>query len=533
MEVNQNPEAVQQAEPTPPPPIRSASSAAIEVSSKESKGWILGVCGGSLALAGTVVQIATASMVSKQGGSAMVSALSATNASLGFVAMLFNFVFLGGISLIGAAVGEGDPFKAGRFARLTVVIAFTAGLVATGVLIPCRTYILDIYGQDDVTEEAEPLFLILAAAFSLDVLNKALGGIMLGFMYAHILVMCSFFSVAVTIGLGLPLFLNTDLGLKAFGIAGAAGEVTQILAVSLFLLQRSQRERYGLVLSVSDITSSDVRTYLGSVGLLAYRSLLVETPYLITMILAIRLGTVQGAIFQFLHLQSKLVDNIVSGFAMAMNFMGSRLWAGGYHGAFWNLLFFFLFFLCTPLTVVFTSIALANGRGRLAELFAADDEKDDFDSVITGGVFAVYILVIVARGYYNMIEQTLIAMQEYKRLAVILSVSFLAYLAIALAGYFSNDFGILYLGTFVFYLCRIAGSGRVIKQLMRAHGLERFVKHTRSDPEHALKLTIDDPVVAKIFGGREKVAGRKTSLVEEQAHSPTDPQQIGKTLENV
>jgi len=463
---------------------------------------MLGIVGGLLAVAGTVVSLATASMVSKKGGSVMVSAQSATMASIGWASALFNFVLLGGTTLIAAAMGEGDPLKAGRFARLTFAVAIVAGAMGTAVLLPCRSYILDAFGQDDVKEAAKGLFSIVAGSFTMDVVTKGLSGIMFGFMYVHILVVIACLGSAVVLSIVFPLFLATELGLKAFGIAFVAGQIVVATAQLGFLLMRAQRERYGLGLCLSGISSDDVRAYLGSIGLLAYRSVLVETPYLITVLLAIRLSPEHGAVFQFLHLQTKLAENIVSGFAVAMNFMGGRLWSAGYHGAFWNLLWFFSVCLAGPIVLIFTVIAIAKGRGSLANDFAANDEKEDFDAILTDGAFSVYVLVVFARGLYSLVEQTLVGAQDLLRLAVILTISFVAFISVAVAGYASDDFTVLYLGTLIFYLCRILGGSWAIRQLKRAHGMEMFVKYTRSDPEYALKLTIDDPLVAKVFGGR-------------------------------
>jgi len=306
----------------------------------------------------------------------------------------------------------------------------------------------------------------------------------------------------VAIALVFPLFLGTDLGLDAFGYAAVASEVVVIACTLLYLLQGSRRARYGLGSCLSGITMVDLYACLGSTGLLSIRSFIVETPYFLSSILAIRMSPVHGTVFQFLYLQTKLIDNIVSGFAMAMNFMGSRLWAGGYYGAFWILFLWFVIAMCTPLAIVFTSIAIAKGRGSLANDFAKEDEAADLDALMTTGVFVAYVLVIVARGYYNMFEQALVATQQLGQLAGTVTVSCLLFLACALTGYFSDNFTVLYLGTLVFYVCRIVGAALVLRKLGRVHGLEKFERFTRSDPEHALKLTIDDPAVAQVFGGK-------------------------------
>merc|ERR1711948_185253 len=107
------------------------------------------------------------------------------------------------------------------------------------------------------------------------------------------------------------------------------------------------------------------------------------------------MSPVHGTVFQFLYLQAKLVDNIVGGFAMAMNFMGTRLWAGGYYGAFWIFLFWCLIVVCTPIAIIFMIIALVKGRGSLASDFGKDEEAADLDALMTEGAFAIYILVIL------------------------------------------------------------------------------------------------------------------------------------------
>mmetsp|Transcript_22503 Transcript_22503/g.70734 ORF Transcript_22503/g.70734 Transcript_22503/m.70734 type:complete len:536 (+) Transcript_22503:120-1727(+) len=501
---------------------RAVSSSAVVEVSKQSRTWMLGVAGGVLAFAGTAMSLATASMVSKKGGSVMVSAQSATMASIGWAAMLFNFVLLGGTTLISAAMGEGDALKAGRFARLTVAVATVAGVLGTAVLLPCRTHILDAFGQEEVKEAAEDLFIVLAAFFALDVVNKGLSGIMFGLMYIHILVGIACLGTGAVLGIAFPLFLATELGLQAFGIALGAGEVVVAVITLGFLLQRTQRERYGLGLWLSGISSGEVRAYMGSIGLLAYRSIIVETPYLITVLLAIRMSPEHGAVFQFLHLQTRLSENIVAGFAVAMNFMGARLWSAGYHGAFWNLLCFFLVCLATPIVFVFTGIAIAKGRGSLADDFAANDEKEDFDAILTGGTFAVYVMVVAARGLYSLVDQTLVGAQDLLRLSFILTISFMAFISVALAGYASDNFTVLYLGTLVFYICRIVGGFWAIRHLLRAHGMEMFVRGTRSDPEHALKLTINDPLVAKVFGGKVKESTTPVERAGETVGRPTE-----------
>jgi len=480
---------------------RSASAASIQVS-KNSRSWLLGIAGGLLAFAGTAVDIATTGMVSKEGGTVMVSALAATRSSIGWVGSLFSFLFLGGIALIGYAMGENDPIKAGRVTRLLIAIAFGAGLVGTLVLLPTGSYILDIFGQDDVTDEGLGLFQIFAATFFIDTTNKAIGGIMLGLMFVHVLVGIAILNSAIVIALVFLLFLQTELGLKAFGIAGVCGELLFLALSVIFLGQASRRKRYGLRFSLSDITKEDVRDCIANTGLLSIRSLIVETPYFVSMILSIRMSAVHGTVFQFLYLQSKLVDNIVGGFAMAMNFMGARLWGGGYHGAFWIILLWFLICMCTPLVVIFASIAISKGRGSLASDFGNDEDVAELDALMSTETFVIYILILLARGYYNMLDQALIASKQLGKLAIIVSISCAAFLACALAGDSSDNFTVLYLGTLVFYICRIIGDASVLWQLGREHGLEKFERNTRSDPEYALKLTITDPTAAQVFGGK-------------------------------
>merc|ERR1711959_725302 len=108
----------------------------------------------------------------------------------------------------------------------------------------------------------------------------------------------------------------------------------------------------------------------------------------------------------------------------------------------------------------------------------------------------------LARGYYNMLDQALIATKQLGKLAVIVTTSGAAFLVCALAGYSNHNFTVLYLGTLVFYVCRIIGDAWVLWQLGCEHGLEKFQRNTRSDPEYALKLTITDPTAAQVFGGK-------------------------------
>merc|ERR1712190_26602 len=255
-------------------------------------------------------------------------------------------------------------------------------------------------------------------------------------------------------------------------------------------------------MGLKGITMDDVRECITATGLLSVRSLIVETPYFVSTILSIRMSAVHGTVFQFLYLQSKLVDNIVGGVAMAMNFMGTRLWAGGYYGAFWVLLIWFLVCMCTPLTIIFATIAIAKGRGSLASDFGKDEDAADLDALMTTETFMIYILILLARGYYNMLDQALIATHQLCKLAVIVTASCIAFFVCALTGYSTDNFTVLYLGTLVFYVCRIIGASCVLFQLGREHGLEKFERNTRSDPEHALKLTITDPTAAQVFGGR-------------------------------
>merc|ERR550517_1218076 len=102
---------------------------------------------------------------------------------------------------------------------MTVAVATVAGVLGTAVLLPCRTYILDAFGHEEVTEEAEGFFLTLAATFSLDVVNQGLEAIMFGLMYVHILVVFTGLGQVVNLCIIFPLFLETELGLKSFGIA--------------------------------------------------------------------------------------------------------------------------------------------------------------------------------------------------------------------------------------------------------------------------------------------------------------------------
>lgn len=212
-----------------------------------------------------------------------------------------------------------------------------------------------------------------------------------------VLALVACLSCGVTICVVFPLFLATDLGLKAFGIAAIAAGLCSVGCSAVYFLQRSRRERYGLYLNANDISCTDVRAYLGSLTWLSYRSLIVETPYLISMILSIRMSAIHGSVFQFLHLQSTVADNIAGGLAMVMNFMGARLWGAGYYGAFWYLSISFLVQFGTLISAIFGVIGIARGSGSLADDFAKDDEKSDFDSVMTPGTFGVFILMIIVR----------------------------------------------------------------------------------------------------------------------------------------
>merc|ERR1711948_192893 len=118
--------------------------------------------------------------------------------------------------------------------------------------------------------------------------------------------------------------------------------------------------------------------------------------------------------------------------------------------------------------------------GSLASDFGKDEEAADLDALMTEGAFAIYILVILARGYYSMLEQALIAAKQLRSVASTVTGSCLVFLACAVTGYAGNDFTVLYLGTLVFYLCRIVGAICVLGKLMRVHGMERFKTDTRS-----------------------------------------------------
>mmetsp|Transcript_1661 Transcript_1661/g.5146 ORF Transcript_1661/g.5146 Transcript_1661/m.5146 type:complete len:532 (-) Transcript_1661:788-2383(-) len=482
-------------------PAEQLEAAADDVT-KGCGSWLLGVAGVFLALSGTVLDLATQGLVSRQGGAVMLTALTAVRASLSWAASLFSFIFLGGMSLIGAAVGEGNDLKAGRYARLCVVIALAVGSIGTLVLVLCRDLVLDLFSQEAVAAEGRDLFTLKAPFLWLMVLTVALNGIMLGFMYIHAVVAFVILGTALSLGLVYPLFLLTDLGLRAFAVASITGSLTSVVLSLTYLLQRSRRQKFGLGLGLQGISLADVRELGRSFGCLAFRSFVVETPYMLSITLAIRLSPVHGAVFQLLMAQSNMVDRIVAGFAWGINFMGSRLWGGRYFGAFWCLVFGFLLYLATPVAVVFTIIELVRGPDSLAETFAKTAERAYFDAVMTNRVFVFYILIVLARAYYSIIDQALIAMQEFQALALIQGLSFVAYLSVALSGYFMQDFSILLLGSAVFLLCRIVGGLFVMGRKLRVHPRQPYRKRSITDPEHALKLTIDDPTVAKVFGGR-------------------------------
>jgi len=476
--------------------------------------WALAVAGVVLMAGSTIVEIATQDLVSRTGGAVMFAALTATTATLGWAASISNFVFVGGVSLIGAAMGRGEDLKAGRLARLIVLVALFIGCVGTGLLLALEKHVLALFGHRMVAEQAHSVFRCQASFFSLALVLLALNGVMFGFLYVHVVIACIAVGSAIGLSLVYPLFLATDLGLLAFPISTSIGATVSIALILAYLLRGHRRRRFGLHMGVSGISMADVRELGSSIGFLAFRAFVQETPYMMSVVLTIRISPVHGAVFQFLVSQSGLVDRIVSAFAMGVTFMGARLWGAKYHSAFWNLLYAFVMFLCTPVATVVCMIELFRGQDSLANTFASHSEKAYFQAVMTRSTYTFYLFFILVRAYYNIFEQAMLALHEFKMLALVQAVSFVVYLCFAMTAYALKDLSLFMLCSDVFLGCRVLGCALVLWRRLREHTWQKYVKGSLTDPDFALKMTIDDPDVARVFGGRTPSAAKGAEAPE-------------------
>lgn len=496
-EVEDAPEASDGAEDAPKP--RKVTAAGV----KKCVGHlILGLVGIVLAMVSTMVDLAIQGLVSRRGGVVMFAALTATRATVTFASSLFSFIFIGGMALISKALGEGDDLKAGRYARLLVALALAIGLLGTVVLVAFADEILSLFHHEAVAQLASGFFRLLTASFSLAILTLALQGILLGFLYVHVVVVCGLVAGLISLAVVYPLFTMTDLGLTAFALATAVGAASSLSISLAYLWRQPRRRKFGLDLGLRGIGLAEIRELGRSMGCLAFRSVVSEMPYTLSVMWSIRLSPVHGAVFQFLLTKSSLVDRVATGLAVAMNFTGSRLWAGQYHSAFWNLLSFFLLWCCTPLAVIVALIELLRGQDSLANTFANHAERVYFDAVMTKGTFGIYIALIVARAYYAILEQTMVAMQKFWQLALVQGLAVLAFFCVAYSGYAAEDFAQLFLGMLVFGLVRIAGGLAVVGRTLRLHPWRLYKKGTATDPDYALKQTIDDPSVLMSIRGQ-------------------------------
>merc|ERR1719416_331812 len=108
-------------------------------------------------------------------------------------------------------------------------------------------------------------------------------------------------------------------------------------------------------------------------------------------------------------------------------------------------------------------------------------------------VFLLFLGMQVARSYYMVWEQALMATQEFRALGLNVSISFVVFLIVAFVAHAVDSFAVLYSAELLFMASRAIGAKLLTLRLARLFPGARYSRGTITDPEYALQLTITDP----------------------------------------
>jgi hypothetical protein len=295
--------------------------------------------------------------------------------------------------------------------------------------------------------------------------------------------------------IGLALYHNTTLGLPAFGIA-----VSISYAVYVLVCERTAggRARYGLDKSyVAAVTVADLRAFAGEIGFVGFRSVFSTVRALVSPLSAIRLGVVEGSVYALLlGLQAPAV--LLATASSGMNFIGARMIGAGEARAFTLFCTHYTSILTALCAVVCALLALA-GRGVVVDR-ASDDERGRYRAIVGDPLWALAVAILPLRMLSTVVDNVLLATQDFKALAAAHTVAFAAHaVAVAVALARVQTVTAVYAADFTYYAVRVVVSGAYIR--LETFSRKRWIVGAPVDDATAV-YTAEAVAILDVFGNR-------------------------------
>mmetsp|Transcript_16210 Transcript_16210/g.19690 ORF Transcript_16210/g.19690 Transcript_16210/m.19690 type:complete len:525 (+) Transcript_16210:394-1968(+) len=381
----------------------------------------------------------------------LLSSYSVITTATAFVAYFFGFLYTTTVAVIGTFDAQKNWEAVGKFIQWSLILGAVCGAIASAVLVVLSDEIVDLFNPEDELDNGTAFALkVESGGFFIGLVGSSLTGIFIGLVHIITLAVLSFGLGIIYVIVSLTLFFSGN-GLVSFPIGTIAGKAFYSIAGLFVVFFSSRYKRYGIKFSkLSDFSkSADLtwRYFKTAFGYTTIRSFITNTRFLISILLAVRLGVVEGAVFTLVDKLSAVTYNIsrqvgnlvilliarVSGSALSEE-TGSPAGieaiqtSGRLATRFGNV---YGFIILGYFTLYGRNVLLNN---------ANDDELESWESVFGQSEFYLLLVVQPLHSISSIYESLFVGLHKFKMVALITLVPFITlYLPCALFGYLKEE----------------------------------------------------------------------------------------------
>ena len=384
---------------------------------------------------------------------ALLTSFSVVNTVVAFATYFFGFLYVTTVAAVGKHDAEKDWYAVGRYIQWMGWLSLICGVMATLVLTLLSDQVITLFSPgDELVPDTKITLQIMSSGLSIGLIGSMITGVFIGLVHLVYLVSLSMLLGFVYVSLSIGLYY-AGYGLVAFAWGTLAGKIIYTVGGLGIMFWSPNYKRYNIweLNKLSELSQQLQLTwdyFRQAVGYTTVRSFVTNTRFMISLILAVRLGVVEGAVYTLVDKLSAVTYNITRQLGNLIGLVTSRLTGimsdettENAYNAYRGIIAFSKLVIRFGITYGLIILGYYGIYGETLLLNNAnDEERSDYEDSFTKMGFVLFLLMQPLHSITSIYEALLIGVQEFKYVAYITFIPFIVgYVPCVIYGYLVEE----------------------------------------------------------------------------------------------